>query len=169
MSHECLIYRQSLQYIYKRRHNSCTYLLVAYMWVRFAAQRSLTPLPPGPPGVLVSIRPVVPGHYAVRAIATTGDETFRTDSFQINIPSDGNSCSAHFKNRGVSVVGNSATIEFDAVGGKNSFSCREMSHQDHPETCAFGMIMWIPTLKHMIHYDMGPQAFRSAVADIIAL
>ena len=76
----------------------------------------------------------------MRALGRIGGTTFRTDSFRIVVPSDSDSCSAHLTNHGVTVVGNSATVEFDAVGGKKSFHCKEMGRQDKPETCAFYLI-----------------------------
>ena len=75
----------------------------------------------------------------MRARVTTADERVNVGGISITVPSGAGSCSAHLINHGVTVEGNSATVEFDAVGldGEGSFRCRHINQQDQPEPCVF--------------------------------
>ena len=94
----------------------------------------------GPPDELVSISPVVPGQYLVRAIATGEDKQLRVMGIPVTVPS-GAACTAHLMNCGVTVEGNFAIVEFRAVGLERggTFNCRLLGRQDQPEPC---MSMW---------------------------
>ena len=71
----------------------------------------------------------------MQAVAYAGDETAQTEMiFDITIPTEVDSCSSHFKNRGITVEGTNATIEFGGVGTK-SFRCQHCD--DEPEPCVF--------------------------------
>ena len=92
--------------------------------------------PLGPPGRETIISPVIPGSYSVRAIVTTTDERIMVSSITVVVPG-GNACSAHLINRGVTVEGSSARVEFRGagLGGRAAFVCGVNGRQDHPCEC----------------------------------
>ena len=71
----------------------------------------------------------------MRATATAGDESATTEMvFDINIPTDANSCTSHLRNHGITYEGTSATIEFGGVDA-SSFRCQLCDYD--PVPCAF--------------------------------
>ena len=70
-------------------------------------------------------------------VAATGNTIAWTDTFDIYIPYTNDSCSVHLINRGVTVEGRNATVEFDGVGA-NDFGCYLESHYPYQtEPCTF--------------------------------
>ena len=89
----------------------------------------------GPPRTLVSLEVFRGYNYNVVANATAGDERAMTEiPFDFTIPTDVNSCTSHLRNRGITYVGTSATIEFGGVKA-SSFTCQLCD--DEPVPCAF--------------------------------
>ena len=80
---------------------------------------------------------VDPGNYLVRCIVTYEDKRCFVKGIRVTVPSGNNSCSAHLKNRGVTVEGNNVTVEFDGVGSVDFFDCRHMGRQNTPQPCMF--------------------------------
>ena len=75
----------------------------------------------GPIGQEFTIENVAPGEYSLRAIARAGTERY-VASATLTVPDSG-SCAVHLINRGVTVIGDTVTIEFAGAGPITSFSC----------------------------------------------
>ena len=92
-------------------------------------------IPSGPPRTLVSLD-VHPGYkYDVYARATAAHETAMTERiFCFTVPTEIDSCSFHLRNRGITVRGTNATIEFGGVQ-TSSFRCQHGDNE--PEPCVF--------------------------------
>ena len=65
--------------------------------------------------------------YLVRASVTSGEMSCFVRGVQIMAPRGVDSCAAHLKNRGVTVEGDSARIEFGAIGSVDSFECQHIT------------------------------------------
>ena len=66
---------------------------------------------------------LAPGTYQLRAIARAGSERALA-AVTLTIPEDAETCTVHLINRGVTVSGDTATIEFGGFGRGTGYSCR---------------------------------------------
>ena len=69
-------------------------------------------------------RDVPPGRHTIRIEAMNNRQDRATATRKIEIGSDLSFCSSHLINDGVTVDGNTVTVEFGSVGLALSFSCK---------------------------------------------
>ena len=124
-----------IYYQYKRKGNSDSSFITSNVQYYDDAKKVLSPIA-GPPGTLVH-HEITPGQYAVRAIARAEGEVARTSTVALRVPKEDDSCAAHPINRGVTIEGNSASIEFSSVGGGSAFHCRYINDGRGLEPCKF--------------------------------
>ena len=77
----------------------------------------------GPSGNTTTFEGVPPGYYNLRVAALANNKEARVYR-RVYVPANSNTCSVNLINAGVVVNGNSATVEFLAVGAATSFKCR---------------------------------------------
>ena len=75
----------------------------------------------GSSGQVSTIENLAPGRYTIRVIARAGSERYAA-SVALTVPDSG-TCTVHLINRGVSVTGDTVTIEFAGAGSITVFSC----------------------------------------------
>ena len=92
-------------------------------------------------------------------VAATGNIYARTDLFDVNIPFTSDFCSAHLINRGVTVEGRNATVEFVGIGA-SEFECSLLGHQ--PEPCTSANRMFLITCVTLKQVANKPCIFRAA-------
>ena len=78
---------------------------------------------PGPLGNTTTFEGVRPGYYNLRVTALANNKEARVYR-RVYVPTNSNTCSVNLINSGVVVNGNSATVEFQAVGAATGFKCR---------------------------------------------
>jgi len=72
----------------------------------------------------VSFTDLAPGRYVLRVAATNSKEDRAIERRRFEISSDPSFCTTHLINGGVTVRGNTATVEFAGTGAAEMFSCR---------------------------------------------
>jgi len=72
----------------------------------------------------VSFTNLAPGRYVLRVAATNSKEDRVIERRRFEISSDPSFCTTHLINGGVTVRGNTATVEFAGTGPAEMFSCK---------------------------------------------
>ena len=72
----------------------------------------------------VSFTDLAPGRYVLRVAATNSKEDRVIERRRFEISSDPSFCTTHLINGGVTVWGNTATVEFAGTGPAEMFNCR---------------------------------------------
>ena len=67
---------------------------------------------------------LAPGRYVLRVAATNSKEDRAIERRRFEISSDPSFCTTHLINTGVTVRGDTATVEFAGTGPAGTFSCR---------------------------------------------
>ena len=72
----------------------------------------------------VSFTGLAPGKYVLRVAATNSKEDRVIERRRFEISSDPSFCTTHLINGGITVRGNTATVEFAGTGPAEMFRCR---------------------------------------------
>ena len=72
----------------------------------------------------VSFTDLAPGRYVLRVAAANSKEDRVIERRRFEISSDPSFCTTHLINRGVTVTGDTATVDFTGTGPAETFRCR---------------------------------------------
>ena len=72
----------------------------------------------------VSFTDLAPGKYVLRVAATNSREDRAIERRRFEISSDPSFCTTHLINEGVTVSGDTATVEFAGIGPAETFRCK---------------------------------------------
>ena len=102
-------------------------MLAAVRWLTFHVDSDCSnfrlPSRPGSSGS-VSFTDLAPGRYVLRVAATNSKEDRAIERRRFEISSDPSFCTTHLINRGVTVTGDTATVDFTGTGPAETFRCR---------------------------------------------